>query len=154
MPIQHDLSPLVAAGDTAHTLAAEFDHAFEQLGQCIKQLEHLLNQAELDRGKLTSIRLKIAQLRLERGSIVARIATCLRGQMEVSDSKLVQELRRGHDDLLRVASAHTGEWTIEAIQKDWEGYRTKARHLAGCWMEKMRWEQVILLPLLARCKRA
>ncbi|HXH52346.1 MAG TPA: hypothetical protein VNH53_02815 [Sphingomicrobium sp.] len=132
------------------TLIAEFEHAYEELSQYVTELNNVLEQAKLDRAKLTTIRLKIAQLRLIRGPLIGKIAACLKNKISASEAQLLQELRRAHDELLRAASAHTGKWTMDAIEADWEGYRFKARQLARCWMEKVRWEQEILLPLLSR----
>ena len=141
---------LSETGSTAAALAAEFKHAYEELSQRIAELEVVLEQPALDSAKLTTLRLKIAQLRLLRGTLISRIATCLKYKISPTEAELVQQLRRGHDDMLKTASAHTGKWTIAAIGANWEGYRSRARQLACSWMEKVRWEQEVLLPLLVR----
>ena len=136
--------------DPAFDLAIEFQQAYDELSQCVLELGNVLQQPQLDRPALTTVRLKIAQLRLARGSLLSKIRQCLTNRLSEPEAKLVDHLHNSHYELLRNASEHTGKWTLEAIEENWDDYRSCAQALANSWIEKMSWEQEILLPLLRR----
>lgn len=137
-------------GSTAADLLAEMESAFEELRRYIDELALVIDEPELDRGRLTTLRLKIAQLRLVRGLIIARIAVYLEPRVSAAEAQLLKELRADHDRMMGLASKHTGKWTLEAIAADWSEYRKATSQITRCWMEKVGWEHEVLCPLLKR----
>lgn len=131
-------------------LMLELQTAYDELRRCIAELTDVLDLPEPNRARLTSVRLKIATLRLARGPLVGKIAACLDGKTNSSEAELLRRLRAEHDEMLRNAAAHTSKWNLEAIDLDWAGYRAATRQLLRCWTEKMNWEQEAIYPLLKR----
>jgi len=132
-------------------LMLELQTAYDDLRRCIAELTDVLDLPEPNRARLTSVRLKIATLRLARGPLVGKIAACLDRKTDSSETELLRRLRTEHDELLRKAAAHTSKWSLEAVDLDWPGYRAATRQLLRCWIEKMNWEQEVIYPLLKRC---
>lgn len=152
--IHSDVSTAAGAASKPSARAAllvELENAYDELRRCMKELYDVLDQQGLDRARLTSVRLKIAQIRLARGPLVGRITVCLADKVNPSEAAALQELRANHDQMLRAASVHTGKWTLDAIAENWAEYRTTTRQLARCWMEKVKQEQDQIYPLLKRC---
>lgn len=135
-------------------LLAEMGSAFEELRRYMAELAQLLDQPELDRGRLTTVRLRIAQLRLARGTLIGRVTTYLADKVSAPEAELLKQLRTAHDQMMRVASGHTGRWTLDAIAADWPQYRQATSQISRCWLEKVMWEQEVLFPLLQREIRA
>lgn len=131
-------------------LLAEMEKAFEELRCYMAELAQLIDEPELNRGRLTTVRLKIAQLRLARGTIIGRITTYLADKVSGPEAELLKQLRTAHDQMMRVASGHTGRWTLDAIAANWAQYREATSQISRCWMEKVMWEQEVLAPLLQR----
>lgn len=150
------LSPVTAQRQPPYMSPAEVDivgeleRAYDELRDCITQLAHVLDEPELDRARLTSVRLRIAQLRLARGPLISNITAHVAGKISPSEAYLLKQIRAGHDQMLRDASAHTGKWTLDAIADNWEEYRGATRQIARSWMEKANWEQQLIYPLLNR----
>lgn len=149
-------SPVTAQRQSAYIchaevdIAGELEKAYDELRDCITELSYVLDEPELDRARLTSVRLRIAQLRLARGPLIGKITAHVAGKISPSEADLLKQIRAGHDQMLRDASAHTGKWTLDAIAGNWEEYRSATREIARCWMEKVKWEQELLYPLLKR----
>lgn len=147
--MEASLSPKTSARlAPGHALMLELQTAYDELRRCIAELTDVLDLPEPNRARLTSVRLKIATLRLARGPLVGKIAACLDGKTNSSEAELLRRLRTEHDEMLRNAAAHTSKWSLEAIDLDWAGYRAATRQLLRCWMEKMNWEQEVIYPLL------
>lgn len=131
-------------------LMLELQTAHDELRRCLAELTDVLDLPEPNRARLTSVRLKIATLRLARGPLVGKIAACLDGKPNSSETELLRRLRTEHDEMLRKAAAHTSKWSLEAVDLDWAGYRVATRQLLRCWIDKMNWEQEVIYPLLKR----
>lgn len=142
------------ARDTIHSdgtkLLETLTDAFQELNECLTEVCSLLDRDELDRTRLTTVRLRIAQLRLTRSMIINDSVKFLRGRVAQSEADLLDALSKGNEELLKIASAHTTKWDLASITAHWDEYRTTARSLVDAWLEKMRWEQGILYPLLKR----
>jgi len=132
-------------------LMVELQSAYDELRRCIAELTEVLDLPEPNRARLTSVRLKIATLRLARGPLVGKIAACLDGKTNSTEAELLRRLRTEHDEMLRKAATHTSQWSLDAVDRDWAGYRAATRKLLRCWREKMNWEQEVIYPLLKRC---
>lgn len=154
MKLAHQLILEPATSDHSVDLAIEFDQAHEELIEYIAELEGVLRGPDLDTAALTAVRLKIAQLRLVRGTLLLRIRHCLADKLSVPEKQMVDQLHVNHYELLRHASEHTGKWSLQAIERKWDEYCVCAKKLADSWIEKMTWEQEILLPLLRRANEA
>lgn len=131
-------------------LVSELEYAYAELKDCVAQLSKILEEPGLDRARLTTVRLRIAQLRLAHGPLIAKITAHVADKIGPSESELLKQIRAAHDQMLREASVHTGKWTLDAIAGNWEEYRAATSEIARRWMEKVNWEKELLYPLLKR----
>lgn len=67
-------------------LMLELQTAYDELRRCIAELTDVLDLPEPNRARLTSVRLKIATLRLARGPLVGKIAACVVGKANSSEA--------------------------------------------------------------------
>lgn len=114
------------------------------------QLQQLLDQPTPDLSRLTTVRLRLAHLRLSRGPLMDKICRCLAGKVGVSEETDLQQLRLAHQKLLEVASAHTGKWTLDAVKANWPEYRRTTREIARRWLERAQSDHEILVPMLQK----
>ena len=134
-----------------NVLLRDLHDAGESLRACLDELEQVLARPQFDAGALTSIRLKLAGLRLTRGPLVIKVFDLLSGNVTEAERAIVAELRSSHWQSLRAATEHTAKWTLEAIAKNWIGYRRETRKLMSEWLAKAEREQRLLYPLMRKC---
>jgi len=138
----------------ASALLRELRDAHQILLDCLRNLEKILALPALDAAALTSARLKLAGLRLSRGRLVARVHDLLSGHVTPAEDTMLERLRQSHHRLLQTATMHTAKWTLDAIAKNWAGYRSETRELVRKWSEKANREQCFVYPLVQRCAQA
>lgn len=124
--------------------------AHSSLLERLSELDFILQQPVLNKAALTTLRLKLASMRLTRGSLVGRLMALLINKVTKEEADLLAELQVGHHDLLRLANAHTAKWTLDAVERDWYTYRLETRGLTSRWKTKALREQKIIFPLLQR----
>ncbi|HJU77040.1 MAG TPA: hypothetical protein VJ597_03820 [Sphingomicrobium sp.] len=138
------------AGDAA-SLESEICEAHASLQSCFREMEEVLARPEFDATALTSVRLKLAGLRLTRGPLITKVAMALVGKVTEQEAAVLEELRTSHQELLQTATAHTSKWTIDAIAQNWPQYRQETRALIQQWVIKAEREQHLVCPLVRRC---
>lgn len=138
----------------ANTLQREIEQAHESLRSCFREMEQVLARPRLDAGALTSVRLKLAGLRLTRGPLITRVGDALSGSVTTEEEVMLEDLKASHQRLLQTATAHTARWTLEAIAADWSQYRDETRELMRQWMKKAEREQRLVYPLVRRWAEA
>jgi len=114
-------------------------------------MEDVLAKPAFDAHALTSVRLKLAGLRLTRGPLIMRVAQALAGKVTEKEAETLVELRLSHQRLLQSATAHTSRWTLEAIEANWTQYRDETRQQMSQWIRKAELEQRLVYPLVGRC---
>lgn len=134
--------------DTTLSLVAALDAAYRDLAAYTEELQQVLAEPKPNRARLTSVRLKMAQLRLVHGAVIARIATLLTARATTAQAHQLQELRSSHENVLRTVSAHIGKWTFDTIEANWSDYRQETGDLLRRGMLKMQMDRQILYPLL------
>ena len=135
----------------AHSLLREIEQAHQSMQGCFREMEQVLSRPTFDAGALTSVRLKLAGIRLTRGPLITRVADVLAGNVTQQEDAMLEELRSSHQRLLQTATAHTAKWTLEAIAMNWTQYRDETRHLMRQWVKKAEREQRLVYPLVKRC---
>ena len=135
----------------ANTLQHEIREAHESMRSCFREMERVLASPSFDAGALTSVRLRLASIRLTRGPLIIRVAAVLAGKVTREEAKMLEQLRASHRKLLQTATAHTSKWTLDAIAADWTAYRRETRELMRNWMDKAEREQSLVHPLVRRC---
>ena len=136
--------------DDANVLQREIEDAHASLQSCFHDMEQILGRPEFDAGALTSVRLKLAGLRLTRGPLITRVGDALSGHVTREEGRMLEELRSSHQQLLQTATAHTRRWTLEAIAADWSQYRNETRELMKQWKGKAEREQQLVYPLIRK----
>lgn len=137
----------------AAALQQEMRQAHESMRSCFRAMEEVLAQPTFDAGALTSVRLKLAGLRLTRGPLITRVFQTLAGVVSEEEAEILEQLRLSHQRLLQAATAHTRKWTLEAIGANWSHYRDETRVLMSQWMKKAEHEQRLVYPLVRRCTK-
>lgn len=135
----------------AAALQQEMREAHESLRSCFRAMEEVLARPTFDAGALTSVRLKLAGLRLTRGPLITRVFQTLAGVVTEDEAQILEQLRTSHQRLLQTATAHTRKWTLEAIGANWSRYRDETRVLMNQWIKKAEHEQRLVYPLVRRC---
>jgi len=134
----------------AKALLRDLQEASGTLRACLRELEKVLSARVPDASALTSVRLKLAGLRLTRGPLLWRVEQLLAGRLTDSETATLQELRSSHDRLLQIATQHTGKWTLEAVSSDWPGYQRATREMMRRWLARAQVQQQLLHPLIQR----
>lgn len=135
----------------ARALLRDWDDAVRELAGCFGELEKILARPGPEPAALTSVRLRIAGLRLSRGSLASDVSTLLSGSLSDADEAMLQDLHRSHRTMLQIAAAHTGKWTLAAIAGNWAEYRRATRELILRWVAKVERERRLLYPLVQQC---
>lgn len=141
--LQQSLTPAAALLD-------ELQSTFADLGECLDQLQQLLDEPAPDLARLTTVRLRLARLRLMRAPLVEKISRCVAGAINPSEAAALQEMRSAHQRMLEAASAHTSKWTLDAVVANWAEYRSTTREVARHWLERAKADQQLLYPLVKK----
>lgn len=150
MPVAAAQPSTQSRSSPASALLDELQSTYAELGKCMDQLQQLLDQPTPDLVRLTTVRLRLAHLRLTRGPLVDKIAQCLAGKLSSSEAAALQEMRSAHQCLLEAATAHTGKWTLDAVRANWPEYRRATREVARRWLERAKADQQLLYPLVKK----
>lgn len=134
--------------DLAGMLLREINEATSTLNLCLAQLEEVLARPEFDAGALTSVRLKLAGIRLTRGPLITRISDFLAGRISAAEQAALDDLKASHQRILQAATMHTAKWTLDAISGDWLTYRRETRALVSRWRAKSDKDAELVYPLI------
>ena len=135
----------------AKEMQREINDAHQLLQSCLEEMGTVLAQPVFNASALTSVRLRLAGIRLTRGPLIMRIAQLLAGNVTESEAAMLEQLRSSHQHLLQTATSHTRKWTLAAIEGDWIQYGHETRELMRKWIAKSVQEQRLVYPLLQRC---
>jgi hypothetical protein len=135
----------------AAAILRELNQAQASLDECFVELDRVLAQPRLDAGALTSVRLKLAGIRLTRGPLITRVADFLASRVTRAEEAMLEELKASHHRILATATAHTAKWTLQAIAADWDTYRRETRDLVRQWALKAMRDERLVHPLVQRC---
>lgn len=64
--------------------------------------------------------------------------------MTASEGEILRGLKESHQALLQQAVAHTTEWTLDAVEKNWVAYQRATRDVIDRWRAKAHVEQDVL----------
>jgi hypothetical protein len=132
-------------------LLREVRQAHDSLQACFAELDKVLAELTLNASGLTSVRLKLAGMRLTRGPLITRVFEFLSGHVTEVEAATLEKLRASHQRLLQLATVHAGKWTLQAIGTNWTQYRSETRELVARWVAKADEEQRLVYPLVERC---
>jgi len=136
--------------DLASILLRDIDEATSTLNACLGELEEVLAQSAFDASALTSVRLRLAGIRLTRGPLITRLSDFLVDRATEAEQVALDELRTSHQLILQAATAHTAKWTLDAISSDWLNYRRETRALVSRWRAKSDQDAQLIYPLIKK----
>lgn len=122
----------------------------QQLRQMGRELLALVDRPEpCDRLVLASRRWQLARkilqhLVLEERCVNGPLERSARPKISILAASMKVELEAGHAGF----EQHLARWTPEAIESDWNGYRTAVRHLVDFMFDRMDREEAELYPLV------
>lgn len=134
----------------ASALLREINEASSTLKACLGELDKVLAQPALDASALTSVRLKLAGIRLTRGPLIMRLSDFLASRVTATERAALDELRMSHQRILQAATVHTSKWTLDAISGDWLTYRRETRALVSRWRAKSDEDAQLIYPLIKK----
>jgi hypothetical protein len=126
------------------------DEATSTLNACLGDLEEVLARPAFDASALTSVRLRLAGIRLTRGPLITRLSDFLAGRVTETEQAALNDLRTSHQRILQAATAHTSKWTLDAISCDWHNYRRETRALVSRWRSKSDQDAQLIYPLIKK----
>lgn len=135
----------------ADALLLELRQAHASTQSCFREMDQILAKREFDATGLTSVRLKLAGIRLSRGPLINKVVEFLSGKVTPQEEAMLTEFRSSHQRLLQTATTHTSKWTLDAIATNWAQYRAESRELMRQWQAKVEREQRLFYPLVQRC---
>jgi hypothetical protein len=136
--------------DLASILLRDIDEATSTLNACLGELEEVLAQSAFDASALTSVRLRLAGIRLTRGPLITRLSDFLVDRATEAEQVALDELRTSHQLILQAATAHTAKWTLDAISSDWLNYRRETRALVSRWRAKSDQDAQLIYPSIKK----
>lgn len=124
--------------------------AHEALLGCISELEAVLAGEVLDASTLARIRLQLSKASSQRRKIVTEAIQRLSESANPSEAARLDLLRKNAEAMLAATSSHVGEWSIDAILADNDGYRAASATMRKAMRERIATERAVLYPLLER----
>lgn len=134
----------------ASALLREINEASSTLKACLAELDEVLAQPALDASALTSVRLKLAGIRLTRGPLIMRLSDFLASRVTATERAALDELKMSHQRILQAATVHTAKWTLDAISSNWLTYRRETRALVSRWRAKSDEDAQLIYPLIKK----
>jgi hypothetical protein len=134
----------------ASALLREINEASSTLKACLGELDKVLAQPALDASALTSVRLKLAGIRLTRGPLIMRLSDFLASRVTATERAALDELKMSHQRILQAATVHTAKWTLDAISSNWLTYRRETRALVSRWRAKSDEDAQLIYPLIKK----
>lgn len=121
-----------------------------ELDLALSAMDAASEGASPDRGNYSTSRWKLSVASRNRRSLVGRICQCLGPLASPEDKIILDRLYQDDMQMLRHSVAHVGEWTLDAIQQNWVGYREASRKVRATMTARIEEEKRLLYPLLRK----
>jgi hypothetical protein len=131
-----------------HLLREELECAHLALTNAISRLAHLTEGALPDRGVVVETRWNISSASLARRSLWHRILPELSHHRFDAVRADIRSVQNTDMALLRRSCAHVAIWNIDAVMRDWEGYRVASKEMREHMKSAMASEGTVLFNLL------
>jgi hypothetical protein len=132
------------------TLLVQLRGAHDGLLAQMENLDRMALDPQPELGEFTTGRWRIGQASLRRRSIASRAFDFLADRLDGEDLAQLKKVRFADQDMMRRSAAHVGNWTIEAICRDWNGYCRASHTIRAHMKSHMLYEKQWLYPLLER----
>ena len=135
------------------TLLVQLRGAHDGLLTEMENLDRMALGPQPGLGEITTGRWRIGQASLKRRSIASRVFDFLADRLEGEGLAQLRKVRLADQDMMRRSAAHVGNWTIEDICRDWNGYCRASRTIRAHMKSHIQFERQWLYPLLERLGR-
>ena len=143
-----DAQPQLAARGS--TMLAQLKQVQEELRDCVRNLDEIINISVLDRNRLSSARWRLARARRLRCRLISQICLALSGEVDAADRLKLVAAREESWKAVARSSNFISNWTIDAVERDWSRYCQEASKMNAAWRENLDAEARFLYPLLSR----
>lgn len=131
-------------------MLAQLRGAHDQLATEIENLDRLTNSEKPAAHDITNGRWRISQASLKRRSLACRIFDFLAGRLDRADLATLKGVQAADREMMRRSASHVGNWTMNSISSDWQGYCAASRQIRMHMTAHIEFERQSLYPLLER----
>jgi hypothetical protein len=131
-------------------MLSDLKQAHQELLGHIAELEAILAESTILASEVARVRLKLSKASTRRRKIVVEAIQRVSGGATVEEARRLSLLRDNDAAIVAATSHHVGEWTIEAILANGEGYRDASSTMRKSMLERIATEKRFLYPLLER----
>ena len=133
---------------TSDLMLAELDDVREELFLALCAMDAVTRSSDVDRYQVSAKRLRLSQVGLKSSTAWGLMYQYLMPRIDPGAAATLDSLQRNHLEMMRYSSVHIGEWTLDRIQADWNGYRDAYGSLRSKLTTHMSSEKRLLDPIL------
>ena len=150
LPASHPRSP-----DSRHSgsFLQQLHRAQSELDLAIMVMEAATEAPMPDKSNYATARWKLSLASRHRRSLIGRICQRLTPLVSPDDAATLKGLHQRDMEMLHHSAAHVGRWTLEAIERDWDGYRQASRRIRVNMSARIDEEKHLLDPILLKYPR-
>lgn len=131
-------------------MLGDLKQAHEELLGYISELEAVVAENKIEASNVARVRLQLNRASSRRRRIVAEAILRVAENASSEETRRLNVLRENDAAILAATSSHVGEWSIEAILADSDGYRTASNARRKSMRERIAMEKSVLYPPLER----
>lgn len=133
---------------TSDIMLAELEDVREELFLALGAMDAVTGSSDADRYQVSAKRLRLSQVGLKSSTAWGLMYQYLMPRIDPGAAAALGSLQRNHLEMMRHSSVHIGEWTLDRIEADWNGYRDSYRSLRSKLTTHMSSEKRLLYPIL------
>jgi len=122
--------------------------AHDQLIIEMENVGRITHGPQPDPAELTAGRWHISQASLKRRSLSARVHSFLSNRLDGADLQCVKRVQMADQDMMRLSARHVGEWPMQAICRNWQGYCEASHEIRAHMKAHILLERRFLYPML------
>lgn len=131
------------------TLLLALQAAHRQVETAFSQMKDIASEDVPDLQRFSAARLRIGQANLARRQIVEKVASHLISVTPADQAEAMREHRRRDQSCFHEASTLVREWTLEEVQRNWNGYFAASEIVRERIRAIIAAEKALLYPLLS-----
>lgn len=141
------------AGASAGFWLRSLKDAHSALIGAIDKLARLTFGELPSRQVLIEVRWAVSQASLARRLLWGQIHTGLARRVDPRFESDLRRLQEADIDLIKASAKHVGRWTVDAVAKDWDGYRRASERMRRQMLDAIAGEKRLLYPILQSLER-
>jgi hypothetical protein len=132
----------------AEVLLALLSGAHDQLIIEMENIGRITHGPQPEPAELTAGRWHISQASLKRRTLAVRVHDFLFNRLDGADLQQVKKVQMADQDMMRLSARHVGDWTMQAICRNWQGYCEASHEIRAHMKAHLLLERQSLYPLL------